>query len=57
MEQKKTKKIQDNYEEADNLVLNYKIDLDSLLVANFEEDFASMTTNFAVCCVTVSFSL
>ncbi len=56
VEQKKNKKIQDSYEEVDNLVLNYKIDLESLLVENFEENFVSMTSNFAVCCVTVSFA-
>ena len=56
-ERKKSSKIQDNFEEVDNLVLNYKIDLESLMTARFDENFADMTTNFAVNCVTVKYSL
>ena len=54
VERKKSSKIPDNFEEVDNLMLDYKIDLESLLKANFDETFAAMTTNFAECCVTVS---
>ena len=46
-------KIQDNFEEVDNLVLNYKIDLESLMTKRFDGNFVDMTTNFAVNCVTV----
>ena len=55
VERKKPNKIPDNFDEVDNLKLDYKIDLESLLTANFDENFEEMTTNFAVCCVTVSF--
>jgi hypothetical protein len=53
-ERKKPSKIQDNFEEVDNLVLNYKIDLESLMTARFDGNFVDMTTNFAVNCVTKS---
>ena len=53
-ERKKPSKIQDNFEEVDNLVLNYKIDLESLMTARFDGNFVDMTTNFAVNCVTVN---
>ena len=57
IERKKPSKIQDNFEEVDNLVLNYKIDLDSLMTKRFDGNFVDMTTNFAVNCVTVKYYL